>query len=1072
MKRNRILNQISVTIVTCLLISVFSQVAFSAEYYVSPTGGATKAGTKVDPYAYTSIPFSSLLTDNHTLYLLGGTYTDYLTIYHNSDYRLTIKPCSASPNPTGCDTLVNIVLPAPSNSASPGTGIFINNKNVTIDGKKSSSSSDRNIRITAGNNNAIAVNTNQTGNIIQYIELTGMADEAPDCASGPPYCQIYGIDFSMVGSGNEIAYNYLHNNKGVAEMVVSGNAATYGLVKVHHNTTTFGTVNFISGNGWGVDIYNNSFDVTGSEVIYDIIHIYSDTIRNLRIYNNDFINNDSTQDCQMIFLEQSGASATTGHIRIYNNTFRGTASTNPNIGTLIYNKSANTLDDVYILNNSYIGPKLYPIRLITNSATTPYTNFKVENNIFYNTAKAILMDGGTGLQWSTEANATNDYNIYYHPTANKFDWKAANLTTVKEYTTVCSGSCTWTTDHPAYTHNKYADPLYTSATNMVLQAASPAIAVGKDLSSYTNMDSSWPADKNGTTRSGLWDIGAYAYTLTAQAPTITYALTTSNSGNGTITSSPSGISCGATCSASYDAGTSVTLSATANTGYTFAGWSGACTGTGSCVVSMTAAKSVTATFTQNATYYTLTTSKTGNGTLTSTPSGISCGSTCTYDYESGNSVTITATAGSGYTFTGWSGGCTGTGACTLSMTAAKSVAATFTENTIYYTLTANNAGGGTITSSPSGISCGSTCNASYTSGTSITLTATASTGYTFSGWSGACTGTGTCTVSMTAAKTVTATFTQNATYYTLTTNNTGGGVISSSPSGISCGATCAYNYTSGTSVTLTTTPYTGYTFSGWSGACTGTGACTVTMGTAKTVNATFTVNSTPTLTVIKKGYGRVRTKTAAIIASAMATNTGIDCGDACVESYSTATQVTLEATPDSGNTFAGWSGACSGTGSCTVSVTDATSVSATFSELSSGSSDVVMSTDGGGGGGCFIATAAFGSYLDPHVMMLREFRDKVLMQNVFGRMFVKFYYANSPEIAHVIAQNESLRTAMRLALTPFIYAVAYPHATAMFLLTMLLIAMIARRKRMTKLFQSMGNNHFETMQSKSVLRVK
>ena len=81
-------------------------------------------------------------------------------------------------------------------------------------------------------------------------------------------------------------------------------------------------------------------------------------------------------------------------------------------------------------------------------------------------------------------------------------------------------------------------------------------------------------------------------TFTAQ----TYTLSVTASGTGTVTSSPSGVNCGSTCSASYSSGTSVTLTATPAAGSTFTGWSGACTGTGSCVVSMTAARSVTATF--------------------------------------------------------------------------------------------------------------------------------------------------------------------------------------------------------------------------------------------------------------------------------------------------------------------------------------------------------------------------------------------------------------------------------------------------------------------------------------------
>lgn len=80
-------------------------------------------------------------------------------------------------------------------------------------------------------------------------------------------------------------------------------------------------------------------------------------------------------------------------------------------------------------------------------------------------------------------------------------------------------------------------------------------------------------------------------------PTSTFTLTiaTAGTGSGTVTSSPIGISCGATCS-SYASGTSVTLAAMPSSGSTFAGWSGACSGTGSCVVTMDADKTVTATF--------------------------------------------------------------------------------------------------------------------------------------------------------------------------------------------------------------------------------------------------------------------------------------------------------------------------------------------------------------------------------------------------------------------------------------------------------------------------------------------
>ena len=242
--------------------------------------------------------------------------------------------------------------------------------------------------------------------------------------------------------------------------------------------------------------------------------------------------------------------------------------------------------------------------------------------------------------------------------------------------------------------------------------------------------------------------------------TFALSVTKAGTGAGTVTSSPAGISCGSTCSANYTSGASVTLTPAAASGSTFAGWGGACTGTGACTVLMTAARSVTATFNSSATTFALSVTKagTGTGTVTSSPSGINCGATCSANYASGTSVMLTASAASGSTFAGWGGACSGTGACTVSMTAARAVTATFNgASTFALSVTRAGTGTGTVTSSPAGINCGTTCSASYATGTSVTLTAAAASGSTFAAWSGACTGV-TCVLSMTAARSVTATF--------------------------------------------------------------------------------------------------------------------------------------------------------------------------------------------------------------------------------------------------------------------------------------------------------------------------
>jgi hypothetical protein len=76
--------------------------------------------------------------------------------------------------------------------------------------------------------------------------------------------------------------------------------------------------------------------------------------------------------------------------------------------------------------------------------------------------------------------------------------------------------------------------------------------------------------------------------------------------------------------------------------------------------------------------------------------------------------------------------------------------------------------------------------------------------------------------------------------------------------------------------------------------------------------------------------------------------------------------------------------------------------------------------DSGGGGSCFIATAAYGSYLHPHVQVLRTLRDRYLLSNRVGRAFVAAYYHYSPPMADIISQHDTLKAAVRVVLMPII----------------------------------------------------
>jgi len=100
---------------------------------------------------------------------------------------------------------------------------------------------------------------------------------------------------------------------------------------------------------------------------------------------------------------------------------------------------------------------------------------------------------------------------------------------------------------------------------------------------------------------------------------------------------------------------------------------------------------------------------------------------------------------------------------------------------------------------------------------------------------------------------------------------------------------------------------------------------------------------------------------------------------------------------------------------------------------------------------CFIATAAWGSWMDPHVAALRGFRDEVLMRHAPGRAFVAFYYRHSPSLAELISRHELLRATTRAALAPLVFAIERPAAAGgTFLLGLLLLVNLRRtatRKR-------------------------
>lgn len=161
--------------------------------------------------------------------------------------------------------------------------------------------------------------------------------------------------------------------------------------------------------------------------------------------------------------------------------------------------------------------------------------------------------------------------------------------------------------------------------------------------------------------------------------------------------------------------------------------------------------------------------------------------------------------------------------------------------------------------------------------------------------------------------------------YTLAITPPQNGTVTSGDGLINCPGTCSHTYIQNSQVVLTASAAQGYQFSSWGGACAGGNpSCTVIMTGNQTVSASF-VQSSYTLTVSYSGQGTITSS-----------DGSINCPGTCSHTYLSFTQVTLNAAPSHGWNFVGWSGACTGTGTCELTMLGNYGVSAYFIQPGSG----------------------------------------------------------------------------------------------------------------------------------------
>jgi immune inhibitor A len=207
-----------------------------------------------------------------------------------------------------------------------------------------------------------------------------------------------------------------------------------------------------------------------------------------------------------------------------------------------------------------------------------------------------------------------------------------------------------------------------------------------------------------------------------------------------------------------------------------------------------------------------------------------------------------------------------------------------------------------------------------------------------------------------------------------------------------------------------------------------------------------TTTDNATLVVTNSGTANLTISSVALAASAEFSMTAEDCTSTSPIAPSLTCSIDLSFTPSSASDF---------NTALTIDSDDPDNSSLNVTVSGTGiapSNDSGIHRPGGGGGssggGCFIATAAYGSYLHDDVKVLREFRDEHLLTNAPGRALVKAYYKYSPPVADYIAENESLRLVTRMALTPVVYSIQYPFIPAF--ATVIGSAIFLRRRKRRK----------------------
>ncbi|MHB8139331.1 MAG: InlB B-repeat-containing protein [Smithellaceae bacterium] len=633
MKTKRILNPVGVIFVTCLFILLSSQMASAANQYILDGATGTYATTNCDSWAANracnDLPLSLVRGD--TYFIADGSYARHIfNDAESGSTYITIKKATTSDH---------------------GTDVGWNS--AYGDGQASFA--------------VVAASGYETGLKFRtgYYVFDGVTGSGNDPSS-------YGFKIAGVGATNkqyliglpmlgDSSYQLDHITVSHTALVTSGQGTgTYTQVGIYSLPRD---ASYASSD---ITISNNYLSNASSNILMR-------QARNWTIRDNYFDGNWSAPANH----GQQISPATSSSVFLYNNIFKNSATFI--IGA--HNEGGGN-SNWQVFNNIAVGGALSAgFAMAESGEVDGLINSNFNNNTFvgvdFGGRGAVFV--GTLSDVATQKSYAYN-NLFYNcinPRMDNVDKTAGAI--VHDNNAYIAGTGIFSNADESASKVGIDDPFVDAANGKYqLKVGSLPINAGKTLIA------AYSTARDGVARpqGGAWDIGSYEY-LPAQSTLFVTSV------NGTVTSNPSGINCGSTCYANFDAEASVTLNALPKSGYTFAGWSGGgCSGTGICAVNMASAQVVTANYTvtpvtpPTATYY-LAVSKAivGAGTIISSDNTINCGSTCKANYNAGKTVNLTVLVNNGYKFSRWTGACKGQGAtCTVNMTASQNTKAYFAES--------------------------------------------------------------------------------------------------------------------------------------------------------------------------------------------------------------------------------------------------------------------------------------------------------------------------------------------------------------------------------------------------------